>query len=755
VTLDLIATTAFGLESVVAREIEQLGYEPKIISTGRVLFRGDEAAVARANIGLRAADRVLIRVGHFAAPDFDALFETTKSLPWESWLARDATFPVNGRSVKSQLSSVPAVQRTVKKAIVERMMSGHRTQSLPEVGARYIVEIALLDNQATITLDTSGDGLHKRGYRDLVGEAAIKETLAAGLVLLSVWRPHRALIDPFCGTGTIAIEAAMIGRGMAPGLNRAFDAESWSFLPADIWNVARDEATSRIQQALPVTIFASDVSDEALSLARRHAERAGVGRDIHFQKRAFAELSSKAEYGCTISNPPYGRRLGEDEGVERLYRSIPEVLRRFPTWSHHVLTARLDLEQLVGQPATRRRKLFNAQIECTYYSFLGPRPVRGRSDEVSEGQSDGTADPESGTETAVIEGSVTGEAGGRPPARPGPDGPAFGGLRERDVRELDDFESRLAKRARHLRRWPERGITCYRLYERDCPDVPLVVDRYEDHAHVFEHEREHSRTPAQHLEWLDEAARRTARVLDIPFERVHVKARPKQRGPAQHEKIGEKGATLVARESGLKFEVNLTDYADTGLFLDHRVTRAMVRDLAAAAAKRGERTRLLNLFCYTGSFTVYGAAAGCESSASVDLSNTYLEWAKRNMQLNGLAAARHRFVRSDVLEFLRDHPPGGHYDLAVVDPPTFSNSKSTDEDWEVQSGHAEVLRLLLPLMAPGATVFFSTNFRRFKLDEGALIAACDGLAVQEITARTIPEDFRNERIHRCWKFRVP
>jgi len=860
--LDLIATTAFGLEAVAAREIESLGYEPKTLSTGRIHFRTDEFGLARANLRLRTADRVLLRVGHFPAPDFDALFETTKSLPWENWLPRDAVFPVNGRSVKSQLTSVPAVQRAVKKAIVDRLMTAHKTRALPEIGARYIIEIALLDNQATITLDTSGDGLHKRGYRDLMGEAALKETLAAGLVLLSVWRPHRALIDPFCGTGTIAIEAAMIGRDIAPGLYRRFDAEAWTFIPSKVWKDAREEARAAARPSLPITIHASDASEEALSLARRHADRAGVARDIHFQKREFLSLESKAEYGCIVANPPYGKRMGVDDSIERLYRSFPEVLRRFPTWSHHILTARLDLEQLVGQPATRRRKLFNAQIECTYYTFLGPRPPResepsrasGRTNEplapvesvpsfnerTEDAEGEATTHPNHapqesdatratdrrlgpvgsddatvtrgapvsppGARTTVARGaaSASEQAPGEhsfevsrreganepdeaaeldsprsqtphqtttsianspshrltvsPPSPPSPPSPthpltsspstpAFGGLRPRDTRELDDFEARLTKLARHLRKWPDRGITCYRLYERDCPDVPVVIDRYENYAHIFEHEREHSRTLAQHLEWLDEITKRTARVLNIPLESVHIKNRPKQRGLTQHEKLAASATTITVTEGGLKFEINLTNYADTGLFLDHRNTRAMVRDLSKGV-------RFLNLFCYTGAFTVYAAAGGAASSVSVDLSNTYLEWAERNMRLNGLASPKHRFVRSDTLEFLRTHPPGAHYDLAIVDPPTFSNSKSTVVDWEVQTGHAEMLSLLLPLMAAGSTIFFSTNFRRFKLDEESLLAAREGLTIQEISRRTVPEDFRNERIHRCWKLTI-
>ncbi len=858
-TIELLATTAFGLEAVTARELEGLGYEPKIISTGRVLFSGDESAIARANINLRTADRVLLRFATFPAADFDALFETTKSLPWEQWITPDAAFPVNGRSVKSQLSSVPAVQRTVKRAIVDRLMSAHKTSTLPETGPRYIIEVALLENTATLTIDTSGEGLHKRGYRDLVGEAALKETMAAGLVLLSVWRPDRPLVDPFCGSGTIPIEAAMIGLKIAPGLLRAFDAEAWPGISEKVWDEAQDEAEAQslveTKGALAYTIHGTDMSEEALSLARRHAQRAGVERFIHFAQREFSQLTSKAEYGCIIANPPYGRRIGEDEHIERLYRSFPDVLKRLPTWSHHILTARTDLEWLVGQEATRRRKLYNAQIECTYFQFLGPRPPRKGYEPVDEGDvnarqdavererleipdgapdereaargSEGTvgdaAEPGEATpqraaaapgrhvhsdvpvvtvsrdgahggapaplsraasdemppaaselpageleEVADLAGAdaVAGGTGEREPspargasARP-PQAkvmPAFGGLRERDINELNDFEGRLAKRARHLRKWPSRGITCYRVYERDCPDVPVVVDRYEGHAHIFEHEREHSRTLAQHLDWLDEIAKRTAKVLEIDLANVHVKSRPKQRGLAQHEKLDEQGTTLVAHEGGLKFEVNLTDYADTGLFLDHRITRGMVRELAGGK-------RFLNLFAYTGSFSVYAAAGNALTTTSVDLSNTYMDWAARNMRLNGLidvahdAQTRHRFVRSDVIEFLQAEQEGleiagedGLYDLAVVDPPTFSNSKRTEDDWEVQEGHTRVLGLLLPLMSPGGTIFFSTNYRRFKLAEAELSGISPNLRIQEISGKTVPEDFRNERIHRCWK----
>jgi 23S rRNA G2445 N2-methylase RlmL len=377
--LDLVATSTFGLEAVVTRELEALGYSARSTQTGRVEFEGDAAAVARTNLHLRTADRVLVRVAGFDAPDFEALFETTYDLPWEEWIGPDDAFPVSGRSVRSTLSSVPAVQRTVKKAIVERLMRAHGVSSLPETGPAVPVEIALLKDEATLLLDTSGSGLHKRGYRDLVGAAPLRETLAAALVDLSFWKRGKPLVDPFCGSGTIAIEAAMMGRRMAPGLGRTFAAEDWPWIEESVWAVAHEEARDQELPDLGEPVVASDIDENALSLARRHAERAGVAADIRFERRPFGELESALEYGCLVTNPPYGVRLEDDADVRRLYESMRSVFARLPTWSFFVLTPWRDFEQIVGRRAERRRKLYNAQIECTYFQFHGPRP--GRSSE--------------------------------------------------------------------------------------------------------------------------------------------------------------------------------------------------------------------------------------------------------------------------------------------------------------------------------------------------------------------------------------
>jgi len=374
--LDLVATSTFGLEAVVVRELEALGYAAKATETGRIEFAGDELAIARTNLRLRSADRVFVRVARFPAADFDALFDNVYDLAWEEWLGATDAFPVAGRSVRSTLSSVPAVQRTVKKAIVERLVTAHRTQSLPETGARFPIEIALLKDVATVLIDTSGDGLHKRGYRDLVGAAPLRETLASGLVALSFWKRGKPLVDPFCGSGTIAIEAAMMGRNIAPGISRSFVAEEWPFIGEDAWTRAHEEARDLELPDLGERIVATDIDDAALSLARRHAERAGVAADIHFQRRPFADLTSNRDYGCIVTNPPYGVRLEASGDVRGLYESMPAVFAGLPTWSFFVLTSWPDFEQVIGRAADRRRKLYNAQIECTYYQYHGRRPLR-------------------------------------------------------------------------------------------------------------------------------------------------------------------------------------------------------------------------------------------------------------------------------------------------------------------------------------------------------------------------------------------
>lgn len=369
-----IATCAFGLEALVARELKQLGYADLHVANGKVTFLADDEAIARCNIQLRCAERVLLQMGQFRATTFDQLFEQTRSLPWHDMIPEDACFPVEGKSIKSQLYSVSDCQAIVKKAIVEKMKQRYRRSWFDETGPRYTIEVALLDDIATLTIDTSGRGLHKRGYRKDQTAAPLKETLAAAMVLLSRWKPDRPFIDPFCGSGTIPIEAAMIGSNTAPGLGRSFAAEAWSKYSAKLWQMARQEAYDQVRMQEKTGILGCDIDPAALRIAQMNASLAGVKGKISFERKDALQLSSRYQYGYLICNPPYGERLATTKEVEALYRQMGQAFTRLDTWSLYILTSHPGLEKFMGRKADKRRKLFNGRIPCTYYQFFGPRP---------------------------------------------------------------------------------------------------------------------------------------------------------------------------------------------------------------------------------------------------------------------------------------------------------------------------------------------------------------------------------------------
>ena len=375
-TLHLTARIGFGLEAVVSRELKTLGFEDLRSEDGRVHFSGETDAIVRANLWLRSADRVVLQMGEFTALDFGELFDRTRDLPWEQWLPRDAEFPVTGRSAKSQLHSVPDCQRIVKKAIVERLRSVYEVDWFEETGPLYPIEVSVLKDNVTLTIDTSGSGLNKRGYRKLTAKAPLRETLAAALVQLSVWHPDRPFVDPFCGSGTIPIEAALIATNRAPGLNRSFACTDWPQISESVWEQAKEEARDLVKPNPEEILIGTDVDSEVLSMARYHANRAGVAEAIHFQQRPFSELSSQKKFGCVITNPPYGERMGETDEIDRLYESMAGVFGSLETWSFFVLTPYADFERTLRRKSTRRRKLYNARIACTLHQMLGPRPPR-------------------------------------------------------------------------------------------------------------------------------------------------------------------------------------------------------------------------------------------------------------------------------------------------------------------------------------------------------------------------------------------
>jgi putative N6-adenine-specific DNA methylase len=374
---EIIATAAFGLESVVADELKRLGYDDLKVENGKVTFTGDESAIARCNLWLRCADRVLLKVGEFEATSFEELFENTKALPWHDYIPEDGNFPVaKAKSVKSKLFSLSDSQAIVKKAVVERMKQKYKTDWFSETGPMYSIQVANLKDTVTLTIDTSGDALHKRGYRKLNNEAPIKETLAAALVYLRKWRNDRQFIDPMCGSGTIPIEAAMIGLNMAPGSKRHFVSETWPIIPESVWKDARDEAMDLFDYDADFRVLGSDIDGNVLSFARHNVTHFGLDDYISFQRLPVSELKSGKEYGVIICNPPYAERLGEQREVENLYREMGRVFRSMDTWSYYILTAHPDFQKFFGKAADKNRKLYNGRILCYYYMYLGQRPPR-------------------------------------------------------------------------------------------------------------------------------------------------------------------------------------------------------------------------------------------------------------------------------------------------------------------------------------------------------------------------------------------
>ena len=373
---ELIAPCHFGMEAVLKREIQDLGYEICLVEDGRVTFLGDDEAICRANVFLRTAERVLLKAGSFRAETYEELFQGTRALPWEEWVPKDGRFWVTkASSIKSRLFSPSDIQRVMKKAMVERMKQKYGLSLFPETGSSYPVRVFLYKDQVTVGIDNSGDSLHKRGYRTLASRAPITETLAAALILLTPWKGNRIFVDPFCGSGTFPIEAAMMAAHMAPGMNRSFTAEQWTgLIPRKRWYDAVDEAEEMVDLQVETDIQGYDIDGEIVKAARANAEAAGVGKLIHFQQRPVSQLSHPKKYGFLVTNPPYGERLEEKENLPALYREIGERFRALDSWSAYIITAYEDAEKYIGRKADKNRKIYNGMMKTYFYQFLGPRP---------------------------------------------------------------------------------------------------------------------------------------------------------------------------------------------------------------------------------------------------------------------------------------------------------------------------------------------------------------------------------------------
>ena len=599
------------------------------------------------------------------------------------------------------------------------------------------IALHLVGGVATVFRDAAGRSLHQRGWRMGEVEAPLSEVLAAGILATAGWwRPGVAdrptsgepLLDPMCGSGTLVIEGATIAAGMAPGLWRARRKAHgfFRFRDCDRPLAARlvADLEARVGSA-PQNFSASDLDPRAVDAARACAEAAGVAVAVAVEQRHFEDVRPSAPPGLVVTNPPYGERL-----------PLPRagaLFRRLGDW-------------LVGQCGGRRAAILAADTPAAGHLGLRPAhrvplmngPIACRLLEVEIRARHGARDEMQPGVPRLPPGASW---GAEPPStlpvpRPGS---------RTTADQIADFRRRLAKRFKHLAKWARRqGVEAFRVYDRDIPEIPLVVDWYAGWLHVAEFDRPHERTEIEHEVWLDRMIEAAAAELGVPPDRTFLKARRRQRGGEQYEKVDERKALVTVHEGGLAFECNLSDYVDTGLFLDHRITRGLVRDEASGR-------RFLNLFGYTGSFSVYAAAGGAAETTSVDLSNTYLDWTRTNLARNGFKdAGRHRTVLDEARAFLEHRARRGEapFDLVVVDPPTFSRSARSETAWDVQQDHADLLDLVARSLAPGGVVYFSTNFRRFHLATDRIE---ERFTIREITNRTIPEDFRNQRVHRAWR----
>ncbi len=697
-------TASAGFEPLLEQELRELGIASATYRRGGVGFTGSMADAVRVCLWSRIANRVLLLLTEFDLKSPDDLYTVAREFSWETYLDSDGTLLVDVAGRSRAVAHTRFAAQRVKDGVVDRFVAiAGRRPSVEREQPDLRINLHLQGERAHLALDVSGDSLHRRGYRTEAGEAPLKENLAAALLLRAGWpemaAAGKSLVDPCCGSGTFLIEGAMIARNQAPGLLRTqFGAERWRNAEPEIWGTARDEARSAARNS-SCTFAGSDIDRRVIGIARDNARRAGFAELIQLETAPVAALQPRNGLtpGLVICNPPYGERLRPDD-LTGFYLQLGETLaRNFPGWRAAMLAGSDDLGYATGLRAERRNPVRNGPLESIFLQF-----------------------------------DLTGQAE-RQQAR-----------REKQETTNSAFNNRLKKNAAHWGRWARReGVECYRVYDADLPEFALAVDRYGDWVHVSEY------APPGTVDASAADRRRRAalaaipEVLQIDQSQLFFKERSRQRGEQQYGRLDRAGDLRAVHEGGLRFLVNPTDYLDTGLFLDHRQTRALVRDLAPGR-------RFLNLFAYTGSVTVYAASGGARSSLTIDMSQTYLDWAQRNLELNRLAAAQHRFLRADCLQWL-EQKADEEFDLIFVDPPTFSNSKRMEATWDVQRDYLGMLEACWRRLASGGTLIFSTNRRKFQFAEEEVARICPGARIAEITRQTLPADFQRRPAHRCWR----
>jgi 23S rRNA (guanine2445-N2)-methyltransferase / 23S rRNA (guanine2069-N7)-methyltransferase len=733
-----LATCPRGCAPLLADELEELGAEAIVEQGQGVLFNGSRATMYRVCLWSRTASRVLLPLGDGPAADAEELYATLLAMPWAELFSPGATIAVSFSGTNTALRNTRFGAQRSKDAILDACRAaGIAPPRVQLDGPDITVSVRLRDSVVDVALDMVGESLHRRGYRRGSGVAPIKENLAAALLLRAGWKAlageGAALVDPLCGAATLLIEGAFIALDRAPALGRErFAFQAWRGHEPAQWEAVVAEARGRAQRGAAGTlpeIRGYDGDPRVIRRAEENIAAAGLSRCVRVGVKALHEVRKPTHrplpMGLVITNPPYGQRLGESSALPQLYRRLGELLHaEFSGWEAAVLAPDAELGRALGLRSHRHYAFYNGRLPITLYLLsLRDNRLADRSPEAAPARAsrkEARHDPERD------------DSGAHPVAATGPIDDAGAGM----------LANRLRKNQRRLAKWLKKSaVECYRLYDADLPEYAVAVDVYGDWLHVAEY-----RAPESIPE--EVAAQRLATiqavlpvVTGVPVERIVYKRRERQRGEKQYQRRGRKAELLTVHEGAARLLVNLHDYLDTGLFLDHRALRLRI---AGEAAGR----RFLNLFCYTGSATVHAALGGARHTVSVDLSKTYLDWLGKNLALNGLPDARHQRERADVMAWLK--AADNCFDLILLDPPSFSNSKRTQHSFDVQADHGPLIEACMARLAPNGTLYFSSNRRRFRLDA----ALTERFSVDDITRSTLDPDFpRSPPPHRCWRIR--
>jgi 23S rRNA (guanine2445-N2)-methyltransferase / 23S rRNA (guanine2069-N7)-methyltransferase len=703
----LFATCPKGVEDLLADECRQIGLHDASTTHGGVLCTGSIADAYRLCLWSRVASRVLLQLESFPVHDHDELYRGIQTIDWSTHLDQQGSFAIDVHTSHPVINNSHYATLKIKDAIADQFK--HEFGGRPDVKRdRPDIRVnAYIDkHNCTVYLDLSGEPLHKRGYRQQAGAAPLKENLAAAILLRAHWpqlaAENRPLIDPLCGSATLLLEAAYIAAGMAPGLLRDyFGFTRWKQHDAGAWERLVSEAKAAVDKSRVPRIIGIEKSFKVAGIARDNINAAGFGDVIEIKQADSVEVIKDLPNttGIIVTNPPYGKRIGETRELKSLYFDLgKKIKKQFPGWNVALFTASHELAKFFGLRAHHKNTLYNGPLKCTLYQYH------------------------------IHEAGLT-------PDR------LDSSAQDRANEDAEMLANRLAKNLKHLSRWLRKeNISCYRVYDADIPQYAVAIDVYEDWVHVQEYEPPASVDAVKAFARLNEAIKVIARVLDVDKNHIILKTRKKQSGTEQYNRQGVAGETVIAHEHGLKFKINLQDYLDTGLFLDHRLTRKLIAGISVDKS-------FLNLFAYTGTATVYAAAGGASSTTTVDMSNTYLSWARENLRLNGFAGKQHEFIREDCLVWLAEaEKQGKRYQLIFLDPPTFSNSKRMDRTLDIKRDHVELIRQTASLLDDNGILIFSCNARGFKLDEKGL----SEYALRDITRITTTEDYRRKPAHVCW-----